>query len=132
AIGEARPVPVADIEAAVVRVVHVGDQREIAAQPAGGGSGGRLGGAGGERQGRAASHAQKRGRPRCSAHPVRNPRKVANSSGSCSRKASCPLSVSISTKLTLAATALSACTSARLSGVGNSQSLVNEMMQKRG
>src|SRR5439155_2101306 len=70
--------------------------------------------------------------PRCSAQPVRKPRNVANSSGSCSRKASCPLSVSISTKLTLAATAFSACTSARLSDVGNSQSLVKEMMQKRG
>ena len=41
------------------------------------------------------------------------------------------MSVAISTKLTLAPAAFSACTTSRLSGVGNSQSLVNEMMQKR-
>ncbi len=45
--------------------------------------------------------------------------------------ASCPRSVSISAKLTRALDALSACTSARDSDVGNSQSLVNEMMQNR-
>ncbi len=36
-----------------------------------------------------------------------------------------------STKLTFAATALSACTTSRDSRVGNSQSLVNEIRQKR-
>ena len=56
---------------------------------------------------------------------------MANSSGSSSRKASWPLSDSISTKLTLAATAFSACTISRLSRVGYSQSLVNETTQKR-
>ena len=61
----------------------------------------------------------------------RKPRRVSNSSGSCSRNASWPLSVAISTKLTLAATAFSACTSSRLSEVGNSQSLVNEITQNR-
>ena len=56
---------------------------------------------------------------------------VSNSSGSCSRKESWPLSVLSSTKLTLAATAFSACTISRLSSVGNSQSLVKETRQKR-
>ena len=47
---------------------------------------------------------------------------AANSSGSSSRKASWPLSVSISTKETGAPAAFSAWTIARLSAVGNSQS----------
>ena len=46
------------------------------------------------------------------------PRMVAKNSGSSSRNASWPLSVSISTKLTLAATALSACTISLDSRVG--------------
>ena len=46
------------------------------------------------------------------------PLMVWNSTGSSSRKASWPLSLSTSTKLTLAATAFSACTSLRLSCVG--------------
>src|SRR5262249_32158117 len=57
-------------------------------------------------------------RPRRSAQPSRNPRSVAKNSGSSSRKASWPLSVSTSTKLTLAAAALSACTIIRFSDVG--------------
>src|SRR5579864_8492688 len=61
----------------------------------------------------------------------RKPRIVANISGSSSRNASCPRSVRISTKLTVAAVALSACAMSLFSAVGNSQSLVNEMMQKR-
>ena len=56
---------------------------------------------------------------------------VAKSSGSSSRKASWPRSVSISTKETLAAAAFSACTMVRFSGVGNSQSEVKETTQKR-
>ena len=56
---------------------------------------------------------------------------AANSSGSSSRKASWPRSVSISTKETEAPAAFSACTIARLSSVGNSQSLVKETRQKR-
>src|SRR5205814_1111060 len=73
---------------------------------------------------------QQRVGPGWSAEPVRKPRNVANSSDSGSRKASCPLPVSISTKVTLAATAFSAGTGARRSEVGNRQSLVNGMMQK--
>src|SRR5207253_10941690 len=76
-------------------------------------------------------HHHDRVSPRCSAQPVKKPRRVPNSSGSCSKKASCPLSVSISTKLTLAATAFSAWTSCRLSDVGNNQSLVKEITQNR-
>ena len=56
---------------------------------------------------------------------------AANSSGSSSRKASWPRSVSISTKETEAPAAFSACTISRLSAVGNSQSLVKETRQKR-
>ena len=56
---------------------------------------------------------------------------MANSSGSSSRKASWPLSVTISANETRAPPALSACTMARDSAVGNSQSEVNETTQKR-
>ena len=56
---------------------------------------------------------------------------MANSSGSSSRKASWPLSVVISANETRAPAALSACTIARDSEVGNSQSLVKEITQKR-
>src|SRR6516162_575926 len=69
--------------------------------------------------------------PRASAAEERNPRTVANSSGSSRRKASWPRSVSISTKETLAPAALSARTTALLSGVGKSQSEVKETTQKR-
>src|SRR5690606_7270708 len=69
--------------------------------------------------------------PRVRAALPMKPRSVANISGSSSRKASCPLSVLISTKLTFAATAFSACTICRLSEVGKSQSLVKETTQKR-
>src|SRR6266446_6708819 len=135
-IGEQRAVAAADVENPRVGLDHVGDQAKIAAQLIG--SGGRLCGlrcGDLDRQGSAAAHSallQNRVTPRCSAQPVRKPRSVANSSGSCSRNASWPLSVSISTKLTLAATALRAWTRARLSEVGNSQSLVNEIRQNRG
>src|SRR3546814_4135065 len=70
-------------------------------------------------------------RPRTSAQPSMKPLSVLNISGSSSRKASWPLSVSISTKLTLAAAALSARTISLFSGVGNSQSDVDETTQKR-
>ena len=56
---------------------------------------------------------------------------MPNISGSSSRKASWPLSVTISANDTRALAALSACTMARDSEVGNSQSLVNEMTQNR-
>ena len=56
------------------------------------------------------------------AAPSRKPRTIANSSGSSSRKASWPLSVTISANETRAPAALSACTMARESEVGNSQS----------
>ena len=69
--------------------------------------------------------------PCAAATELRKPRTVANISGSSSRKASWPRSVSISTKLTFAAAALSACATRLFSAVGNSQSLVKEMMQKR-
>src|SRR5262249_40205631 len=60
-----------------------------------------------------------------------NPPSAAASTGSASRKASWPRSVWISTKLTRAPAAFSARTIAWLSGVGYSQSLVNENRQKR-
>ncbi len=56
---------------------------------------------------------------------------MSKNSGRSSRKASCPLSVSISANDTRAPPALSACTIARDSEVGNSQSLVNDTTQKR-
>src|SRR6516162_10226841 len=126
-----------DIKHACARLDHFRDQPEIAAKPSCGRRtsrccGVRLGAAKEQRGSSIGlSHRHQRGSPRCSAHPVRKPRSVSKSSGSCSRKASCPLSVSISTKLTLAVTAFNACTSSRLSEVGNSQSLVKEMMQNR-
>src|SRR5262245_6841618 len=69
--------------------------------------------------------------PRAFSAPSRNPRTIANSSGSSSKKASWPLSVTISANDTRARPALSACTIARESEVGNSQSDVKEMTQKR-
>src|SRR5262249_3211783 len=68
-------------------------------------------------------------KPRAAAAPSRKPRTIANSSGSSRRNASCPLSVTISAKDTRAPPALSACTIARDSAVGNSQSEVQEMTQ---
>src|SRR5215510_13129663 len=114
-----RAVAAADVEHARAGLDHFRDQQMV--DPVGAGL------AGGEHQLFLAANA----RPRLAAAAVRKPRMVANSSGSSSRKASWPLSDSISTKLTLAATALSACTISRLSRVGYSQSLVNETTQKR-
>ena len=133
-IGEQRAVAAADVEHPRARLDHVGDQPQVAAQlvrrgrrPAGGAA---------TPRGSAALRLMPRSRSAAGRGARRSRSEsrasVANSSGSCSRKASWPLSVSISTKLTLAATAFSACTRARLSEVGNSQSLVKEMMQKRG
>src|SRR5882724_3695519 len=69
--------------------------------------------------------------PRAFSAPSRKPRTIANSSGSSNRKASCPLSVTISANDTRARPALRACTIARESDVGNNQSEVKEMTQKR-
>src|SRR5262249_39001395 len=69
--------------------------------------------------------------PRAAAAESRNPATIWNSSGSSSRKASCPLSVAISAKETRAPAALRACTIARDSEVGNNQSLVKEITQNR-
>src|SRR5579862_4543826 len=68
--------------------------------------------------------------PARAATEPRNALMVAKSSGSSRRKASCPRSVSISTKLTLAAAAFKAWAMRLFSAVGKSQSLVKEMMQK--
>src|SRR5471032_2917488 len=65
------------------------------------------------------------------ARALRKPRTVPNISGSSSRKASWPLSVAISTKLTLAATAFSACATSLLSAVGNSQSGEGDQAETR-
>src|SRR5204862_3213676 len=69
--------------------------------------------------------------PRVLPAELRKPRTIVRNSGSSSRKASWPLSVTISANDTRAELALSACTIARESEVGNSQSLVNEITQKR-
>src|SRR5579863_7531627 len=69
--------------------------------------------------------------PRAFAADCRKAREMSKNSGTSSRKASWPRSVSISAKLTRALEALSACTSARDSEVGNNQSLVKETTQKR-
>src|SRR5258706_15277653 len=71
------------------------------------------------------------GSPRAFPAPSRKPRTMPNISGSSSRKASWPLSVTISANDTRALEALSACTMARDSEVGNSQSLVNDTTQNR-
>src|SRR6266851_409568 len=107
-IGEQLAVTAADIEHARARLDHLRDEPEIAAQARAVGGG----------AGDAAVGAHSPLRPRWRAQPSRKPRKVAKNSGSSSRNASWPLSVSISTKLTLAATALSAWTMARFSAVG--------------
>src|SRR5262249_57752310 len=76
-------------------------------------------------------HARVGGRPRALAAPSRKPRTMANSSGSSSRNASWPLSVTISANETRAPPALRACTMARESEVGKSQSDVKEITQNR-
>src|SRR6185437_156100 len=107
-IGEQRAVAAADIERAAVRLDHVGDQLQVDAD-------------------RSGTHVN----PRAEPAPCRKPESVRNISGSSSRKASWPLSVSTSTNETLAAAAFSACTIERFSRVGNSQSEVKEIEQKR-
>src|ERR1700722_11001408 len=61
----------------------------------------------------------------------RKAREISKNSGTSSRNASWPRSVTISANDTRALAALRACTSARDSGVGNNQSLVNDTTQKR-
>src|SRR5882724_3548457 len=70
-------------------------------------------------------------RPRALPADSRNAREISKNSGTSSRNASWPRSVSISANDTRALEALSACTSARDSEVGNSQSLVNDTTQNR-
>src|SRR5262249_2633707 len=118
-IVEQRTVAAAHVQHPAARRHHVGDMQQVDAD-------GAL-----VRRDAVSRHGVRHAMPRRSAEPVRKPRSVASNSGSSSRKASWPLSVSISTKLTLAATAFSAWTTARLSLVGNSQSLVKEKRQKR-
>src|SRR5665213_3773265 len=119
-MGEQLAVAAADIEDARSRIDHAGDEAQILANVV-------------RRRCRRGGVAQigghGRSRPRCWAQPSRKPRKVAKNSGSSSRNASCPLSVSTSTKLTLAAIALSAWTIARLSLVGYSQTIMKQMTQ---
>src|SRR5262249_6078196 len=122
-------VAAADVEHARARLHHGGDEQVIDARAA--------------RRPRRLGHGEitlgtqqhHRGQtffsPRASLALSRKPRTIANNSGSSSRKASCPLSVTISANETRAEPALSACTMARDSTVGNSQSLVNEITQKR-
>src|SRR5262249_17726384 len=113
-IGQQRAVAAADIEHARARLDHVGEQLQIRTQ--------------GYCHFRCDVHHVS---PRARAALSRKPVTVANISGSLSRKASWPLSVSISTKLTLAAAAFSAWTTVRLSEVGKSQSEVKDTTQKR-
>src|SRR5690606_36081309 len=113
---EQRPVAAADVEHPRPRLDHVGDEPVVGANR-------QLG-----REGRRRVHGH---RPRARAAAARKPPVVAKSSGSSSRKASCPLSLSISTKLTEAPAALSAWTTAREPEVGNSQSEVKDATQKR-
>src|ERR1700758_986655 len=69
--------------------------------------------------------------PRALPADCRKAREMSKNSGTSSRNASWPRSVSISANDTRALDALSACTSARDSEVGNSQSDVNDTTQKR-
>src|ERR1700753_2700002 len=69
--------------------------------------------------------------PRAVPHDSRNARTMSKNSGSSSRKASWPLSVSISAHETRPPPALSACPMARDSEGGNSQSDVNDTTQNR-
>src|SRR3546814_566790 len=123
-IFQQRAVAAADIEHPAARRHMLGDQQQVAADVAVTGGGWHL-------RLRLGAHLWAPFRPRTSAQPSMKPLSVLNISGSSSRKASWPLSVSISTKLTLAAAALSARTISLFSGVGNSQSDVNETTQKR-
>ncbi len=124
-------VAAADVQHARAGRHHVGDQQKIDAHiavvaVAGGtadGCGAYLRSVWSSISGRSAS-------PRAAPAEPRKPRTMANSSGSSSRKASWPLSVTISANDTRAAPALSACTMARDSEVGNSQSDVNDTTQK--
>ena len=59
--------------------------------------------------------------------PAKNPLKILYNLGIFNKKLSCPLSESISTKLTLQALEARALTSNLLSEVGNNQSLVKEI-----
>src|SRR3954465_4901068 len=70
-------------------------------------------------------------RPRATPAECRNAREISKNSGTSSRNASWPLSVSISANDTRALEAFSACTMARASEVGNSQSEVNDTTQNR-
>src|SRR5262249_9607740 len=122
-------VAAADVEHLGARRHHLGDRKQVDARPA--------------RRPRRLRHGEivldahqhqrlrAGGRPRALAAPSRKPPTMANNSGSSSRKASWPLSVTISANETRAPPALSACTMARDSGVGNSQSEVNEITQNR-
>src|SRR5581483_801180 len=122
-------VAAADVEHARAVLHHCGDQQQVDARTA--------------RTARGFGHGQivfeprqhrqplPAGRPRALAAPSKKPRTMANNSGSSSKNASWPLSVVISANETRAPEALSACTMARDSAVGNSQSLVNEMTQNR-
>src|SRR5271156_6088602 len=116
-----------DVEHARAGLHHVGDHEQVDARA--------TRAARGLRHGEIVFESRKHGhlaaRPRAFSAPSRKPRTIANSSGSSSRKASWPLSVVISANETRAPAALSACTIARDSEVGNNQSLVNEMTQKR-
>jgi hypothetical protein len=110
-------VAAADIEYAGARLDHVGHEKEIEAMTGlevGGGKGG-----------------ERHAIPRTRAAASMKPAAAANISGSSSRNASWPLSLSTSTKATEAAAAFRAWTMARESEVGNSQSEVNEITQKR-
>src|SRR5262249_11773789 len=117
-------VAAADVEHARAVRHHVGDGQQVDARAARTARG--LGH--GEIVFETGQHAHS---PRACAAPSRKPRTIANNSGSSSRNASWPLSVVISANETRAPAALSACTMARDSEVGNSQSLVNEITQKR-
>src|SRR5947199_7548811 len=70
-------------------------------------------------------------RPRATPAECRNAREISKNSGTSSRNASWPRSVSISANDTRALEAFSACTMARASEVGNSQSDVNDPTQQR-
>ena len=76
-------------------------------------------------------HALGRGKAVILGRAIHKAPQTRQNSGSSSRKASWPLSDSISAKLTLAATELRACTIFRLSVVGYSQSVVKEITQNR-
>src|SRR5690606_2473186 len=120
-------VAAADIEHARAMLNHVGHHQKVDARRTGNAIG-----MGVALLRRAGNHGNDiTGNPRACAAPSRQPRTMANNSGSSSRKASCPLSVTISAKETRAFEAFRACTMARDSDVGNSQSDVKETTQMR-